>query len=348
MTADPSRRVSLTLHNEPLPFKAPFRISGYTFHDMPATVVTLRDGDHIGRGEAAGVYYLGDVPTSMLETLEAKRATIEAGITRAQLRELLPPGGARNALDCALWELDARRIGVPVWKLAGLAEPRPLMTTFTMGADDPELMAHGARAYTQARAIKMKLTGELDLDIRRVKAVRAARPDVWLGVDANQGYGPETYMPLQRALRDAGVSLLEQPCRRGREAELEGLERLLPLAADESVLSLAEIDAQKDRFDVINIKLDKCGGLTEGLLMVDRARELGLKVMVGNMAGSSWAAAPAFVLGQHCDIVDLDGPVFLKQDRQPGVIYADGLIECPGAVWGGASEHAAMNEVVSE
>lgn len=347
MSADTSRRVSMTLHNEPLPFKAPFRISGYTFHDMPATVVTLSDGDRIGRGEAAGVYYLNDKPAGMLATLEAMRATIEAGITREQLRELLPPGGARNALDCALWELDARRAGVPVWKLAGLAKPRPLMTTFTVGADEPDIMASGARAYSGARAIKMKLTGELDLDIRRVQAVRAACPDVWLGVDANQGYGPETYLPLQRALRDARVSLLEQPCRRGHEAELDGIERLLPLAADESVLSLAEIDAQKDRFDVINIKLDKCGGLTEGLAMAERARSLGLKVMVGNMAGSSWAAAPAFVLGQHCDIVDLDGPVFLKKDREPAVIYADGFIDCPEAVWGGTGNHHASDGAVS-
>lgn len=336
MSADSVRRVSLTLHNEPLPFKAPFRISGYTFHDMPATVVTLHDGDLTGRGEAAGVYYLNDEPVGMLATLEAMRATIEAGISRAQLRELLPPGGARNALDCALWELEARRAGVPVWKLAGLDATRPLLTTFTVSADEPAAMAEAALGYGGARAIKMKLTGELDLDIRRVQAVRSACPDVWLGVDANQGYGPETYMPLQRALWDAGVSLLEQPCRRGCEAELDGIERLLPFAADESVLSLSEIEAQKHRFDVINIKLDKCGGLSEGLFMAERARALGLKVMVGNMAGSSWAAAPAFVLGQHCDIVDLDGPIFLKQDREPGVIYANGLIDCPEAVWGGA------------
>ncbi|MEP6881261.1 MAG: dipeptide epimerase [Dokdonella sp.] len=347
MTVGPSRRVSMTLHNEALPFKAPFRISGYTFNDMPATIVNLRDGDLRGRGEAAGVYYLTDEPVGMLATLEAMRETIESGITRAQLRVQLPPGGARNALDCALWELEAHRAGVPAWKLAGLAATRALLTTFTVSADDPDIMAAGAIAFSQARAIKLKLTGELDLDIHRVQAVRAARPDVWLGVDANQGYRPDSYMPLQRALCAAGVSLLEQPCRRGHEAELDDIERLLPFAADESVLSLAEIDAQKDRFDVINIKLDKCGGLTEGLLMVERARELGLKVMVGNMAGSSWAAAPAFVLGQHCDIVDLDGPVFLKQDRQPGVIYADGFIECPEAVWGGAGDRAAIGGAVS-
>jgi L-alanine-DL-glutamate epimerase-like enolase superfamily enzyme len=141
---------------------------------------------------------------------------------------------------------------------------------------------------------------------------------------------------LMIALRDAEVSLLEQPCRRGCEAELDGIEHLIPIAADESALSLTEIDALPGRFDVVNIKLDKCGGLTEGLLIAEKARQLGMQVMVGNMAGSSWAAAPAFVLGQLCDIVDLDGPLFLKQDRTPGVEYSDGRVDCPEAVWGGA------------
>ncbi len=232
---------------------------------MPATVVTLSDGKHEGRGEAAGVYYLNDTPDKMLATLEGLRETIEAGLTREALRDLLPPGGARNALDCALWELEARRAGVPVWKLAGLEATRPLLTTFTVGADEPAAMAAGAVAYAQARAIKMKLTGDADLDGERGRAVRAARPDVWLVVDANQGYVAETLAHLLPALHDANVSLLEQPCKRGDEAELDGIDRSIPLAADESVLSLAEMDLMGDRFDVVNIKLDKCGGLTEGL-----------------------------------------------------------------------------------
>jgi L-alanine-DL-glutamate epimerase-like enolase superfamily enzyme len=140
---------------------------------------------------------------------------------------------------------------------------------------------------------------------------------------------------LLPVLVEAGVSLLEQPCRRGHEAELDGIERVLPFAADESILDLAELEARHARFDVINIKLDKCGGLSEGLRMARRARELGKQVMVGNMAGSSLAMAPAFVLGQFCDVVDLDGPVFLKQDRSPGVVYRDGTIDCPAGVWGG-------------
>lgn len=348
MNSQAAVRVTLTLHNEPLPLKAPFRISGYTFEAMPATVVRLHDGTHEGRGEAAGVYYLDDEPERMLATLEGMRDTIEAGLTREALRALLPPGGARNALDCALWELEARRAGVPVWKLAGLSSTRPLMTTFTLGAEDPRVMADGAKAYTQARAIKLKLTGDANLDSARVRAVRAARPDVWIGVDANQGYVPDTLVRLLPALHDARVLLLEQPCRRGHEADLDGLrkdgaQRGILIAADESVQGLSEVDALAGRFDVVNIKLDKCGGLTEGLLMANRARNLGMQVMVGNMAGTSWAMAPSFVLGQLCDIVDLDGPTVLKQDRIPGVVYVDGMVDCPDAVWGAriADTHTA-------
>jgi len=330
----------LEVRNEKLPLKAPFRISGYTFHESSVTVVTLRDDKSEGRGEGSGVYYLDDVPEKMLATIEANREAIESGLTREALRALLPPGGARNALDCALWELEARRAGVPVWQLAGIVAPRPLLTTFTVGADTPASMAESAKGYAQARAIKIKLTGEVDLDIERVRAVRAARPDVWLGVDANQGYVPATLERLLPALVDARVSLLEQPCARGHEADLDGIDHVIPIAADESVQGLDEVEALVGRFDVVNIKLDKCGGLTEGLLISERARALGMKVMVGNMVGTSLAMAPAFVLGQHCDVVDLDGPIFLVRDRSPGVIYEDGHVRCDDAVWGSTPQAA--------
>ncbi|HEY5849313.1 MAG TPA: dipeptide epimerase [Lysobacter sp.] len=327
--------VSVDIRNELLRLAKPFRISGHVFRDSPVTVVTLRHGPHQGRGEGAGVYYLRDEPADMLATLESHREVIEAGISREELRALLPPGGARNALDCALWELEANRAGVPVWKLAGLESARPLLTTYTLGADEPQVMGAGAVAYSHARAIKMKLTGDVDVDIERVRAVRAARPDVWLGVDANQGYVADTLQRLVPVLVDEDVSLLEQPCARGDEACLDGLDCSVAIAADESVQGLDEIEPLLGRFDVVNIKLDKCGGLTEGLLMVERARALGLQVMVGNMIGTSWAMAAGFVLGQHCDIVDLDGALFLAQDRSPGVIYANGQVDCPGSVWGG-------------
>jgi L-alanine-DL-glutamate epimerase-like enolase superfamily enzyme len=333
--------LTLEVRNDELLLKVPFRISGYTFHGSPITLVTLRDGSLEGRGEASGVYYLDDKPEKMLATIEAKREAIEAGVTREELRKLLPPGGARNAVDCALWELESRRASTPVWKLAGIEAPRPLLTTFTVSANTPEAMAEGARNFTQARAIKLKLTGELELDLERVRAVRAARPDVWLGVDANQGYERATLERLLPVLIESRVSLLEQPCARGREAELDGIDYTIPIAADESVQGLDEVEGLAGRFDVVNIKLDKCGGLTEGLLIGARARQLGMKVMVGNMIGTSLAMAAAFVLGQQCDVVDLDGPVFLKQDRSPGVSYKNGLIHCDELVWGYSRQQAA-------
>jgi len=333
-------RLKLSVEAEKLRLRVPFRISGYVFEAQDAVVVTLDDGTHRGRGEASGVYYLGDNLAEMVAAIEANRGAIEAGIDRDSLQELLPPGGARNALDCALWDLDAHRSGKPVWQLAGITPPRALVTTFTLGAESPEVMAEGAKNYAQARAIKMKLTGDLDLDIARVRAVRAARPTTWLGVDANQGYGIESLEKLLAALVEAKVSLVEQPLKRGSEADLDGFYSPIPLAADESALCLADIPKLIGRFHVVNIKLDKCGGLTEGLAMARQARELGLKVMVGNMVGTSWAMAPAYVVGQLCDIVDLDGPIFLANDRTPGLNYDDGLVRCSDDVWG--SMYAAV------
>jgi L-alanine-DL-glutamate epimerase-like enolase superfamily enzyme len=277
----------------------------------------------------------------MLATIEGARGAIEAGIDRTALQELLPPGGARNAIDCALWELDASRLRMPVWKLAGLPPPKALLTTFTLGAEQPQKMAEGAKKYSQARALKLKLTGDLQVDIARVDAVRAARPGVWLGVDANQGYGIDALDSLIGPLVGADVSLLEQPLKRGREADLQDFKSPIPIAADESALSLIDIPGLVGRFSVVNIKLDKCGGLTEGLAMAHEAHRLGLRVMVGNMVGTSLAMAPAFVLGQLCDVVDLDGPTFLVRDRTPGMTYTNGTAWSGDDVWGATHAGAA-------
>ena len=328
--------LKLTVQVERLEFSAPFRIAGFLFEHQDAVVVTVDDGRHLGRGEACGVYYLNDNVEQMVAALEAHRATIESGIDRASLQQLLPAGGARNALDCALWELEARRTAQAVWALAGLDPPRPLITTFTLGADEPEVMAQGARKWAKAQALKVKLTGDRELDIARVKAVRAARPQVWLGVDANQGYSVSNLGLLVPALVEANVTQLEQPVARGEEAGLEDFDSPIPLVADESALGLADLAGLVGRFDMVNIKLDMCGGLTEGLLMAREARRLGLGLMVGNMMGSSLAMAPSFIVGQLCDVVDLDGPTFLKRDRTPGVTYSDGLIWVDEAVWGRA------------
>jgi L-alanine-DL-glutamate epimerase-like enolase superfamily enzyme len=223
---------------------------------------------------------------------------------------------------------------MPVWKVADLPAVKPLVTTFTLGADDPDVMAAGARKHAQARCLKLKLTGDLDLDTARVRAVRAARPGVWMGVDANQGYGIDALDSLVSALMPSDVSLLEQPLKRGREADLDGFKSRIPIAADESALSFTDLPGLVGRFNVVNIKLDKCGGLTEGLAMAYEARRLGLKVMVGNMVGTSLAMAPAFVVGQLCDVVDLDGPIFLARDRIPGMTYTDGAAWSGDDVWG--------------
>ena len=328
-------RLRLEVGIESLRLRAPFRISGYTFETVPVTVVTLSDGAHVGRGEAAGVYYLDDTPDKMVAQIEAHRARLERGITRDELTKLLPASGARNAIDCALWDLEAQQTGQSAWQLAGLKAPEPRITTFTLGADDPATIAEGARKYAHAQAIKLKLSGELDVDIARVRALREARPDVWLGVDANQGYTLSTLSKLVPTLVDAHVLLLEQPLRRGNEADLAGFECPIPIAADESVQGLADIGEQLiGRFDVVNVKLDKCGGLTEALQMAQAVRALGLKLMVGNMVGTSLAMAPAFVFAQLCDYVDLDGPTFLSVDRTPGLRYESGRVWSPPEVWG--------------
>ncbi|MGI4797499.1 MAG: dipeptide epimerase [Janthinobacterium lividum] len=333
-------RLTLDVTTERLRLAQPFRISGHVFETTEVVVATVFDGTHRGRGEGGGVYYLGDDASHMRNALDGARSAIEEGLTRKNLRAILPPGGARNAVDCALWELEAARAGQPVWQLAGLPAPKPLLTTFTLGADQPDIMANGARRYVHARAIKIKLTGELDLDIARVQAIRAARPDVWLGVDGNQGFGIDDLDPLVAALHEQRVSLLEQPLARGREADLDGYQSVVPIAGDESILSLADVATAVGRFDVINIKLDKSGGLTEALLMAAEATRRGLGVMVGNMIGTSLAMAPAFVLGQLCEVVDLDGPTFLVEDRDFPVQYRDGEIWAGSEVWGAGSAAA--------
>jgi L-Ala-D/L-Glu epimerase len=327
-------KMKLSVAVERLPFSAPFRIAGHVFEHQDAIVVTLEQDGRRGRGEACGVFYFGDTAPGMAAQVEAQRAAIEAGIDRTALQTLLPPGGARNALDCALWELESWQRALPVWQLARLSAPKSLITTFTLGAEEPQVMAAAARRYTDAKALKLKFSGQPALDLARLHAVREVSPEVWLGIDANQAYRIGDMDKLVRALADAQVALLEQPLARGHEADLDTFDSPIPLAADESAQGLADVPGLVGRFQVVNIKLDKCGGLTEGLAMAHTARALGLKVMVGNMMGSSLAMAPSFVLGQLCDVVDLDGPTFLSNDRTPGVEYHQGLIWCGPEVWG--------------
>ena len=315
-------------------FAEPFRITGYVFEAMPSVVARIWERDCVGRGEAAGVYYLDDDQDRMIDAIEQVRTAIEEGMTREDLQVVLPPCGARNALDCALWELEAKLSRIPVWQLAGIPRPRPLVTTFTLPADDPSVLAAKVERLSFAKSIKLKLDGNVDLDRERMRVVRAARPDAWIGVDANQGFVPADLDALAQASREHSIALIEQPLKRGEDAALEGWRPGIPVAADESILNLAELQERARYFDVINIKLDKCGGLTEALKMARAARLFGKQLMVGNMGGSTLAMAPGFVLGQLCDVVDLDGPYGLAEDPLAKHIYSHGTIFVAESIWG--------------
>jgi len=330
---------SLSLCIERWPLAIPFHISGYVLDAARLVTVTLADGRYTGSGEASGVFYLGETPESMAAQIEAVRPAIEAGVTRTQLLSLLPPGGARNAVDAALWALESQGQALPVWQLAEILSPRPLLTTMTIGVDTPRAMAEAARGLSHARALKIKLDGSAG-DAARLAAIREVRPDLSLAVDANQGWSRSHFDAMIPVLQQLGVSMLEQPFAIGADACLETIDCPIPLAADESFQDLADLPAVARRYDIVNLKLDKCGGLTRALDLAARIREAGLSVMVGCMAGTSLAIAPAFLLGQQCDHVDLDGPIFLARDREPGVAYVDGLLHCPAQIWGHATTRA--------
>lgn len=324
--------LKLTVTRERWPLKEAFRISGYAFTHFDLVVVeVVREGIR-GRGEASGVFYLGETPESMVGQIERVRGQVEHGISREELKALLPPGGARSAIDAALWDLEAKCTGVPAYRIAGVGSPQPLATTYTVGADTPARMAHIARSYAPAPRLKLKLTGESE-DVERLRAVREARPDAWIGVDANQGLTRRSLEALLPLLEELGVGLIEQPLVAGRDVELRGLHSPIPVAADESAQSVADLAGLQGIFDVVNIKLDKCGGLTEALEMVREIRRLGMKPMVGCMPATALAIAPAYVVGQLCDLVDLDAPMLLASDRAPAAIYRDGMIHCPES-WG--------------
>ena len=324
--------MKLDVHGEIWPVIVPFRITGVTFTSFQSIVVELSDGSHVGRGEALGVYYANETISSMLEEVEALRSRIEQAIDRTQLQGLLPPGGARNAIDSALWDLEAKASGKTIWSLTGVA-PKPLNTVFTIGLEDtPAQMAEKAAA-TKAGLLKIKLNG--DRPVERLEAIRAARPDARLVVDANQGWDIDQLHEVVGSATRLNVEMIEQPLPRNADAALEGFQSPIPLCADESCLHLGELDAAVRRYQMINIKLDKTGGLTHALLLASEARKRGLGLMVGCMGGSSLAMAPAFVIGCLADLVDIDGPLLQKSDRRHAIQYRNGLANVFGAeLWG--------------
>ncbi|HJS90056.1 MAG TPA: N-acetyl-D-Glu racemase DgcA [Steroidobacteraceae bacterium] len=325
--------MQLTVDTESLPLSTPFRISGRVFNAVDTLVATVTEDDYRGRGEAQGVYHLGETTSHMREQLVALAAEVSRGLTREALQRVLPAGGARNALDCALWDLEAKKTGRRAWDLAGL-RPRPLLTacTVSLAATAGEMAEQAAQLHAWP-IIKLKL--DADDPVGRVAAAHARRPDAQLLVDANQAWTLEQLRDVVPHLRALGVRLIEQPLPRGQDVALADYHCPVPLCADESCLDSSELAWTAARYQMVNIKLDKAGGLTEALQMARKARDLGLNIMVGNMGGSSLSMAPSFVVGLLADVIDLDGPVDLARDRAHGLRYKQGVIAPPSAtLWG--------------
>jgi L-alanine-DL-glutamate epimerase-like enolase superfamily enzyme len=314
-------------------FTVPFRISYKTRTHAECVVAELSDGIWTGRGEALGVSYHGETADTLHAQLAGLADMLADNPTRAELLAQLPAGGARNALDCALWDLEAKRTGARVWDLAGIEAIKPLATAYTLSVDTPAAMAHAAGEAAAYPLLKLKLAGGEDLE--RVRAVRAARPDAELIVDANQAWTVSELYMFVPALNALGVKLIEQPLPAGGDSILDGFESAIPLCADESCQTLADLDVSAGRYSHINIKLDKTGGLTHALELARAARERGLGVMVGSMGGSSIAMAPAFVVGQLCDFADLDGPLLLDDDVPHALAFKGNRVAPPSAdLWG--------------
>jgi L-Ala-D/L-Glu epimerase / N-acetyl-D-glutamate racemase len=326
--------MSMRVDTESWVYKRPFRVSRGAEVALDVVVVTLTDSDGCaGRGEAAGVDYHGESIALLCAQLEAVRPAIEGGIDFAALAALLPAGGARNAVDCALWDLRAKQRKVTVWELADLPNPRPLTTSITLGIDTDEAVVKGARAHSGWPLIKVKVDGERHLDA--VRLVHTACPEAGLIVDPNQAWSCDLLNRLAPEMKSLGVVLIEQPVPCGEDETLRGYSGAIRLAADESVSDRADLTAVKDLYQMINVKLDKTGGLTEALSLAREARALGLQVMVGCMAGTSLAMAPGMVVGQLAEFVDLDGPLLHSKDREHGIAYDRGLMNLPlAALWG--------------
>ena len=330
-------RLDVELDNRPL--IRPFSIATGIRTHQPVLTVRLSQGEHTGIGQATGVSYLNITPPEMKDQIAAVANQIEAGLDRSALQDILPAGGARAALDAAFWDLDAKRTGVSVADQIGAA-PKALDSVFTIGLDSPEAMAERTRAESWRPILKVKLGGSPDEEAARLRAVAKAAGSTRLVTDANAAWTPDQLIELAPIAADAGFELIEQPLPAGAEQEpdarsaLQTAAQSVPLCVDESFQSLDDFDAVADLYQFINIKLDKCGGLTEGLKIRDRARAKGLGIFVGCMISPTIAIAPAFLLAQGADYVDLDGPFWLYDE--PVELTSDGLFAPISAnVWGG-------------
>ena len=323
----------LAVKVERWPIAGGFTISRGAKHEAVVVVASVSDGGHHRPGRMRALCPLRRERRGRGGGHRGLRPGGRAGLSRAELAGLLPAGAARNALDCALWDLEAKRAGRSAASLAGLPPLRPVLTAFTLSLGTPEAMAEAARRAHGYPLLKLKLGGAGDVE--RLRAVRAAVPRARLIADANEAWQPHETDSLLAEAAAAGVELVEQPLPAGDDDLLARLARPIPVCADESVHDRASLDALADRYDAVNIKLDKTGGLTEALLVAERARALGLKVMVGSMVATSLAMAPALLLAQGADFVDLDGPLLLAADRAPGLAYDSGMVFPPDpALWG--------------
>ncbi len=317
----------LSLHTETWAYKTPFRIANRCYEDKTFIVVDITEGPHTGRGEAWHLYYAGETQDSVIEAIESLAPDIEQGLSREQLQTRLPAGGARNALDLALWDLACQQSRQSIWQLTGI-QAKALCTAYTLGLEDsPEDLAECARHASQYPLLKIKL--DSDRPLERMAAVRAARPEATLIIDANQAWDIELLQSIAPGLAKLKVAMVEQPLPRGHDQALETYRAPFPLAADESCLDRSELAQVAERYQMLNIKLDKTGGLTEALALASAAKQQGLELMVGNMGGTSLSIAPAFVVGQLCRFVDLDGPLLLKFDRSNAMDYQGSSLSQP-------------------
>jgi len=324
---------ALSIAQESWPIAGNFTISRGSKTAADVVVVTLEEEGQRGRGEAVPYPRYNETVEGVVASLEAARAGIEAGFSHADVPRLVNPRAAQNALDCALWDLESKRAGKPVWQLARLQQPRPMVTAYTLSLDTPEAMASAAAEASHRPLLKLKLGG--DGDVERLRLIRAAAPASRLIIDANEGWTPEALPRLLKACAAVGVELVEQPLPAADDEALLRIAHDVTICADESAHDRRNLHKLAGKYDAINIKLDKTGGLTEALALAQAAREMNFRIMVGCMVATSLAMAPAMLVAQLAHVIDLDGPMLLARDRNPGITF-DGSLMYPAepALWG--------------
>jgi L-alanine-DL-glutamate epimerase-like enolase superfamily enzyme len=324
---------SLRAEIENFPIAGRFTISRGTKTEARVIRVELEQDGITGQGECVPYARYGETLEATLETILGLASQLSRGLDRISLQSALPPGAARNALDCAFWDLEAKRADADVAQLAGIEPPARIETAYTISLDTPDAMAESAARHAHMPLLKLKLGAPGDAD--RLAAIRGAVPNTRLVVDANEGWQPNELETLLRASRDAGIELVEQPLPAGNDTLLAEIEHAVPICADESAHALAGLDQLVGRYDAVNVKLDKTGGLTEALAVAQRAKELNLSIMVGCMVSTSLSMAPASLLAPFARWVDLDGPLLLAADRPHGLAYTDGAIDpSVSRLWG--------------